>query len=420
MQNRPQCLVLMPFGKKPDGSGNVVDFDLVYLNLIAPAIQSADTDPLRWDDVAMEDSINRAVFEQLLESDFVLADLSIASRRVFYELGIRHALKPSGTILIANQSSTVHFDLAELRMVRYRLNQAGRPEENEEFKRDVAGFLRLGPGPIDSPVYQALTLQPPYLSRGAETKLSRASANSLSGLAWKHRISKAKYGGIDDMRKLESEMTDVSPEVLLELFKAYRAVGAWKELIAVSAKIPPGIALSAVVQEPLALALNRTGEVDRAEALLRDILRRNGPSSETFGLLGRIYKDRWRAAAAKDDPSAARFLDQAIESYVQGFEQDWRDYYPGINAITLMDVRESPDPRREEMIPVRYAMRSKRKLAEIRRRLLGPRNSLLELGSTRRLERRGKGDRRPDRVRAGTVLATGIDGNQSEDDSGGA
>jgi hypothetical protein len=33
-----------------------------------------------------------------------------------------------------------------------------------------------------------------------------------------------------------------------------------------------------------------------------------------------------------------------------GFETDWRDAYPGINAVTIMELREPPDPRRLELI----------------------------------------------------------------------
>ena len=35
----------------------------------------------------------------------------------------------------------------------------------------------------------------------------------------------------------------------------------------------------------------------------------------------------------------------------------WRDAYPGVNAVTLMELRESPDPRHAEVLPVvRYAV----------------------------------------------------------------
>lgn len=86
------------------------------------------------------------------------------------------------------------------------------------------------------------------------------------------------------------------------------------------------------------------------------VLRRRGPSSETLGLLGRVYKDRWQRVRTTDPLLARGLLDQAIEAYLQGFEADWRDSYPGVNAVTLMELRDPPDPRRLAVLPVvRYA-----------------------------------------------------------------
>ena len=42
MPPTPLCFVHMPFGQKPDASGATVDFDAVYRDLIAPAIEAAD------------------------------------------------------------------------------------------------------------------------------------------------------------------------------------------------------------------------------------------------------------------------------------------------------------------------------------------------------------------------------------------
>lgn len=364
MEHRPQCFVLMPFGKQSDPSGTVCDFDQIYTSLIAPAIQAAGIEPLRWDDLATPGSIRRLVLERLMESDYVIADISSGSRNVFYELGIRHALRPSTTVLIARQGANIAFDLAEMRIYFYRLNESGRAEDATAFTRTMAALLAPSPQrPADSPVYLNLNLEPPRLNRRGPAESTVAPLRGLSGLDWKRRITEARYDGIDELRSLEAEMSDVSPEVLLELFKAYRSVSGWKEMIELTAKMPSALTSSPMVQEQLAFALNRTGQPERAEGVLLDLMSRNGPSSETFGILGRVYKDRWQNALQKTDPAAPRFLDRSIEAYVKGFEEDWRDYYPGINAITLMEYRESPDPRREEMIPVvRYAVQ--RKLAK--------------------------------------------------------
>jgi hypothetical protein len=68
------------------------------------------------------------------------------------------------------------------------------------------------------------------------------------------------------------------------------------------------------------------------------------------------------AEAAGDETLARDYLDRAIAAYLEGFESDWRDAYPGINAVTLMELREPPDPRRRDLLPVvRYA--AERRLA---------------------------------------------------------
>jgi len=98
--------------------------------------------------------------------------------------------------------------------------------------------------------------------------------------------------------------------------------------------------------------------------VLRELIQERGPSSETNGLLGRVYKDRWDEARNANDPfAAAGWLARAIDTYLQGFETDWRDAYPGINAVTLMELKNPPDPRRLELLPVvTYAV--KRRLAK--------------------------------------------------------
>jgi len=106
------------------------------------------------------------------------------------------------------------------------------------------------------------------------------------------------------------------------------------------------------------MALNRAGRSDEAERILRRVIEKAGPSSETYGLLGRVYKDRWeQAKSAGDVFRALGLLDQAIQVYVKGFEADWRDAYPGVNAVTLMELREPPHPDQAKLIPVvRYAV----------------------------------------------------------------
>ena len=45
-------------------------------------------------------------------------------------------------------------------------------------------------------------------------------------------------------------------------------------------------------------------------------------------------------------------LSKRFEAYIHGFEADWRDAYPGVNAVTLMEISEPSNPRCTKIIPV--------------------------------------------------------------------
>src|SRR6266852_795053 len=96
----PLCFVLMPFGRKSDNSGRSVDFDIVYKNVIAPAIQDAELEPLRADEEIAGGIIHKPMFERLILCEYAVADLTTANANVFYELGVRHAIRPWSTVLI--------------------------------------------------------------------------------------------------------------------------------------------------------------------------------------------------------------------------------------------------------------------------------------------------------------------------------
>ncbi|WP_442775004.1 TRAFs-binding domain-containing protein [Sphaerotilus montanus] len=140
---------------------------------------------------------------------------------------------------------------------------------------------------------------------------------------------------------------------LVDLLLSYRAVKEHQAMVDLVAQLPEAIVETRLVQEQLGFALNRLGRRDEAEAVLQAVIARHGPSGESNGLLGRIHKDRWEAAVQAGDSGAAReWLDKAITTYLQGFEADWRDAYPGINAVTLMEFTTPPDPRRLELLPI--------------------------------------------------------------------
>jgi hypothetical protein len=125
----------------------------------------------------------------------------------------------------------------------------------------------------------------------------------------------------------------------------------FQEQINIASKMPQSLAELAPVQEQLALALFRLRRLQDAETVMRNLLKTR-PSSESFAALGRIYKELWSQEPHRDSRLAIGYLGKAIELYVKGFESDWRDAYPGLNAIKLMSFRNPPDPRLKKLYPI--------------------------------------------------------------------
>ena len=358
---RQLCFVLMPFGRKADASGTMVDFDAVYREAIAPAVADAGLEPLRADEEIAGGIIHKPMFERLILCDFAVADLTTANANVFYELGVRHAVRPRSTVLLFAEGGRLPFDVAPLRALPYRLSPDGKPADAGAFRSSLAERLvatkRDAAAQADSPLFQ-LVEHFPDIAR-LRTDVFRERADYARRM--KDELAAARKKGVDALREIEQSLPDfddVEAGVIIDLFLSYRAVKAWKEMVALAARMPRPLAATVMVQEQLALALNRANESDKAEEVIRRVIDVHGASSESYGILGRIYKDRWEEEAKSGPSARARaLLDKAIDAYTRGFEADWRDAYPGVNAVTLMELKDPPDSRQKELLPVvRYAV----------------------------------------------------------------
>lgn len=360
----------MPFGRKPAGDGRVVDFDAVYTTLIKPAIEAAGLEPLRADQEMTGGLIHKAMFERLILCDYAVADLTTANANVFYELGVRHSTRSFTTVpVFAAGWGQLPFDVNGLRAVPYQLGADGRPAAAAADIAMLCARLqaaRDGDPTSDSPVYQLVEGFPDI--QRLKTDVFRERVRYAGEI--KRRLAAARDSkDIAALQAIEAELgtvADADAAVVVDLLLSYRAVKTWAGMIDLVARMAQPLVRTVMVQEQLGFALNRAGRSLEAERVLRDVIEQHGASSETCGLLGRIYKDRWEAAlvAGRTPPStgegalARGLLDKAIATYLQGFETDWRDAYPGINALTLMELRDPPDPRQGELLPVvTYAVR---------------------------------------------------------------
>jgi hypothetical protein len=357
----------MPFGRKTV-DGRSVEFDAVWHDIVAPAIEAAEMQPLRADEEQVGGIIHKPMFERLLLCEFAVADLTLANANVFYEVGVRHAARPASTVLIAANEMRLPFDVAMLRTMPYRLTAEGRPSHAAEDAATLATLLKEARQrrAHDSPVYQLLDGVTPLAVASDKTDVFRDRVTYAQ--ARKEELARARtlaktdrtagQAAIAAVQGQLGRLDEVEAGVAVDLLLSHRAAGDWRAMIDLVARLSEPLRTSVMVQEQLGFALNRAGQGEEAERVLLDLIGRRGPSSETLGILGRVYKDRWEAAAKAGDQIAARpLLAKAIDTYRRGFETDWRDHYPGINAVTLMELREPPDPERQRLLPVvRYSV----------------------------------------------------------------
>jgi len=353
---RPLCFVLMPFGKKKDPSGKLRDFDAAYQKVIAPAIEAAEMEPVRADEELVGGWIHKPMFERLMLCDYAVADLTGENPNVFYELGIRHALRPYSTVVIFQEGSVLPFDVAPLRGIPYGQKTAARSielltERLMEARKCVD----------DSPVYNFLVDLPRPQLDHSKTDVFRALVEHSRKMRQQLSDATAKgAAGLEEIlaiRKTVGNLADVEAGVVMAIFLSLRAVEGFAEMVKFFDELPLPLQRNRMMREQLGLALNRSGRSSDAEKVLKELIEEFGASPEMNGILGRVYKDRYNAALAAGDATMARgCLKRAIDCYLAGFEADWRDAYPGVNAVTLMELGAIPDPRQAAILPVvRYS-----------------------------------------------------------------
>ena len=98
---------------------NDVDFDKVEAELIQPALRQAGISGSTTASILEAGNIREDMFCLLLTADIVIADVSIHNANVFYELGIRHALRDKKTYLIRCAKDEIPFDLKTDRYLSY-------------------------------------------------------------------------------------------------------------------------------------------------------------------------------------------------------------------------------------------------------------------------------------------------------------
>jgi tetratricopeptide (TPR) repeat protein len=369
----------MPGGRRPRAGRKKPqnDFDQVF-RAIARAVEGEQIECVRADVDATGEFVVPAMSERLLVAEHVIADLTLGTAHVAFTVGVRHGAGSGTTLLVcaSNRVQALPFGLRALGVITYDLDAGGSlgRAAAKRLEQAIAERLRLaGRGELgaDNPILQVTRRRSSDEVNHAKTDVfldRMRSASDLGRLVADALLLSDPAAAIDVLAEMERELFDCADVIrgvhtgLMGIYLGYREKAAYERMVDLYPRLPPELRSTPVAREQLALALNRLAEAaekkgerteakeyrDRAFAALDGLVAATN-SSETHAILGRIYKG-WSDAEARagNAQGAEALLTQAIETYEAGFRADPRDYYPGVNAVTLR-VRRNTEEDRERL-----------------------------------------------------------------------
>lgn len=376
------CFVVTGFGNKTDyATGRVLNLDKTFELLVRPACDAVNVNAFRAIDANVVGSIDAIMYHWIYAADIVIADLSTLNANVFYELGVRHALKPNTTIIIAESEllKRIPFDLASFVVHKYEHggDDIAKPER-ERFVALLSGVMkkieesertRLVEAPHlkrlpDNPVFthlsdltpasyvaKALVLPPAWVPPAQRPKKGEDPADTLAGIIDRAEAAKKAERfaeAIDGFKLAIERQTGGSKTVKPDIYLVQRlALVTYKagELPAPDGKTDQAKAVA---------ALRAAWEILEAHC---------GPTTsndpETLGLAGAIHKRLFDRLGDLAD------LNRAIWFYERGFYVK-RDYYNGINVAYMHTLRSTLlDSRFEAIVAYGHANMVRRRVAEI-------------------------------------------------------
>lgn len=310
------CFVIQGFGKKTDfESGRTLDLDASY-EVIKEAVIEAGLSCVRADEIPQSGHIERVMYEQLLQADLVIADLSTSNVNAFYELGVRFGLRPWATIVLAESRITFPFDINHIPITTYEHmgSDIGR-REAARFKDELVKLIGeiMGRDRTDSPVF---------------TFLPRLASHDLSEIEPVDALPEDHGPTLSDLKRQARDAIGRSDfEKAVDLWQKVRDEGPKDDH---------------VVQQ-LALATYKSkmpSEIEalkRAKKTLEYLQPRESLDPETLGLWAGVHK------RLHEIQGSSEALDEAITATERGFVLQ-RDSYNGINLAYLLDVRSAQSP----------------------------------------------------------------------------
>ncbi len=360
----PIAFMVMPFGTKAvadrtdAGVPATINFDALWERVYEPALVRLGYEPVRADRDIGALIINDMI-QRLAIADLVLADVTLPNANVYYEIGVRHAAKPRGCVLLSADWSKAPFDLAQMRQDRFPLPDGQIPEDYA--KQTVERLVELIQPRIGgtSPVFDAVpgypgdideTRMPAFRSIVGEIAAFDGEVRGVFHLPEADRPQAAR-----DIVERYDNQPNVRDVVRLRLSWLLRETASstddWQYLKDYIDKLPPHLMERPDVLERAAFALGKKGESAAAAGLLDVLIKQHGPTSERYGLLGGRFKDLMRVAHREAD--RRQYLNKAIDAYEKGMQVDLNDYYPASNLPRLYRKRgEGNDAVRADEVAI--------------------------------------------------------------------
>jgi O-acetyl-ADP-ribose deacetylase (regulator of RNase III) len=150
------CFVIMPFGKRNDGE-QPIDFDAIYKHIIKPAVLAAGLKSVRSDEILEAGWIHKKMIDHIYRAAVAIVDITTLNANVFWELGVRHALRSHATILIRKKGTALPFNIQDLNLVEYDVDLESAARAQETIATLITAAMEKQT--VDSLVHDLLTLK---------------------------------------------------------------------------------------------------------------------------------------------------------------------------------------------------------------------------------------------------------------------
>ena len=345
MPPRPLCFMIMPYGRKATqaeaSKGPAeIDFNALWDKAYVPVIEALGYQPVRADQDSGALIINQ-MLERLYFADLVLSDMTIPNGNVYYEVGIRHAAKKTGCVLLAADWSKQLFDVMQMRTVRYPLPEGDISEQTARAFGTAVKSKIAGLADGDSPMHMVLPGYPDAVDPGKASTMH----DQMTALAdFQTRVRAVRVAPRSQRMQLAQKLVaeDGSPPATYPITLALAALlrdsartgDDWKVVLAFLRGLPDKFRLTPELREHGAFAGSQAGNTHESIAELQTLVTEFGPTPERLGLLGGRYK-RLSNSNELSAGERAVALAQSIEAYERGMDLDLNAYYCSSNLPRL-------------------------------------------------------------------------------------